>query len=131
MKDLYKLKDMLCNELEKYGSRNEMSTSTLDIVDKLAHAVKNIDKIIETKMTDGTSNGHIPQMGVVYGRTSYNDGSAYNSNYSGRMRDDMGRYSGNDGNSLAAQIRETMPMMSRETQQEAQRLLQKLEQQGM
>lgn len=131
MKELYKLRDMLCDELEKYGQRSEMTASTLDIVDKLAHSIKNIDKIIEAKTMEGNSNrsyGNHPS----YGR-SYDDGGnsmGYNS-YGGRSRDSMGRYSGNEGNSLAAQIREVMPMMSRETQQEAQRLLTKLDQQGM
>ena len=48
MHDIYKLKEMLCEELEEYGRKGEMTPGTLEVVDKLAHAVKNLDKIIET-----------------------------------------------------------------------------------
>ena len=46
MHELYKLKDMLCEELKEYGSKSEMSAGSLEIVDKLSHAIKNLDKII-------------------------------------------------------------------------------------
>lgn len=49
MHELYKLKEMLCKELEEYGSKGDLSAGSLEIVDKLAHALKNLDKIIETK----------------------------------------------------------------------------------
>lgn len=71
MHKLYELKEMLCEELEQYGDRRDMTAGSLDVVDKLAHAIKNIDKIIESK--EGYSE-------------RYNDG--YNS---ARNRD--GRYS--------------------------------------
>ena len=45
MHELYELKEKLCDELKEYGSK-DLSAGTLDVVDKLAHAVKNIDKII-------------------------------------------------------------------------------------
>ncbi len=48
MHELHELKERLCDELKKY--RNEkLSSGTLDEIDKLAHAVKNIDKIIIDK----------------------------------------------------------------------------------
>lgn len=47
MHELYQLKEMLCKELEEYGRKGEVTANTLEIVDKLAHAVKNIGKIIE------------------------------------------------------------------------------------
>lgn len=47
MDEIYELKEMLCKELEEYGRKGEMSAGSLEIVDKLAHAVKNLGKIIE------------------------------------------------------------------------------------
>ena len=47
MEELYKLKQTLCNELEEYSKKEKMSAGDLDVVDKLSHTIKNIDKIIE------------------------------------------------------------------------------------
>ena len=47
MHRLYRLKEMLCEELKSYGERDSLTLSSLDMVDKLAHATKNINKIIE------------------------------------------------------------------------------------
>ena len=49
MHELYQLKEMLMKELEEYGSKGEMTAGSLEVVDKLAHAIKNLDKIIEAK----------------------------------------------------------------------------------
>lgn len=46
MHKLYELKDMLCEELEEYAGK-EMSAGTLEVVDKLSHAIKNLNKISE------------------------------------------------------------------------------------
>lgn len=73
MKELYELKERLCNELKEYGKK-EMSTGSLDVIDKLTHTIKNLDKILEY---DEYSNRMAPR-------------------YSQR-RDSMGRYSG-EGN---------------------------------
>ena len=49
MHELYELKDMLCKELEEIGGKGELTAGSLETVDTLAHALKNIDKIIESK----------------------------------------------------------------------------------
>ena len=69
MHKLEELKDMLCEELEEYGSKDKLDMGSLEIVDKLAHAIKNIDKIIE--MSDEYSERY--------------DGGSYR--YGGRSRD--------------------------------------------
>ena len=46
MNELYELKEKLCDELKEY-SHKEISPSTLDVIDKLAHAAKNVDKLID------------------------------------------------------------------------------------
>ena len=45
MSELYELKEKLCDELKSYGKK-DMTAGSLDVIDKLAHAIKNIDKII-------------------------------------------------------------------------------------
>lgn len=77
MKELHDLREMLCEELKEYGRKGEISTGSLAAIDTIAHAVKNIDKIIDD---DGYS-----------GR--YDDGMMRGS-YA-RRRDSMGRYSRN------------------------------------
>lgn len=59
MHGIYKLRDTLCKELEEYGDRTQFDKSSLEMVDTLAHALKNIDKIIEYKEADGYSKGTI------------------------------------------------------------------------
>ena len=76
MHKLYELKEMLCDELEEYGAKEKLDVGSLDVVDKLAHAIKNIDKIIE-----------------VHDYEYSGDGMSYRRSYAGRRRDAMGRYS--------------------------------------
>lgn len=83
MKGLYKLRDMLCEELEKFGENGEISAGALETVDKLAHAIKNIDKVLEGE--EGYSMGGDWMAGGRYGH-SYDGGQSY------RRRDNMGRY---------------------------------------
>ena len=82
MHKLYDLKDMLCEELEKYGDKRDLSAGSLDVVDKLAHAIKNIDKIIEAGEEEGYSERY------MYDGGSYARGRGRNA-----RRDRMGRYS--------------------------------------
>ena len=52
MHELYELKETLCKELEEYGRKGKMNSGDLEVVDKLAHAIKNLDKIIENSDED-------------------------------------------------------------------------------
>ncbi len=88
MHDIMNLKEMLLDELSEYGRKGELNAKTLETVDTLAHATKNLCKIIEdAEMIDGESS---------YGRggNNYYDGSSY-ARGRGRnaRRDRMGRYS--------------------------------------
>ena len=67
MNELYELRERLCDELKSY-SRKDVSSGSLDVVDKLAHTIKNIDKIMENH--EGYSNRG------RYSRYS-NDGHSY------------------------------------------------------
>lgn len=124
MHELYDLKDMLMKELEEYGSKGELSAGTLDIVDKLAHATKNLCKIID-EYDDGNS-GYYP---MAYESRGGNSRRSYRGSY--QRRDSMGRYSRNysrDGG-LVEELRELMQEAPDErTKQEFQRFISKIEQ---
>lgn len=84
MHELYELKEKLCDELKEYGNK-EMSTGSLDVVDKLAHTIKNLDKIIE-EYDEG--NGYSGRYDNRMSRENRNSGRSY-----ARRRDARGRYS--------------------------------------
>ena len=92
MHALYELKDMLMSELEEYGKKDELSAGSLEIVDKLCHAIKNLDKIIWCCEEDGYSNKSM----------SYrSDGRSY-----ARNRDSRGRYTSRSGYSRTGNLAE-------------------------
>ena len=82
---IYDLKEKLCDELEEYASKKDMSAGDLEMVHKLTDTIKNIDKISMLEEDDGYS-----QSGDWEG--SYNRGSSY-----ARRRDSRGRYSRGSG----------------------------------
>lgn len=92
MHGIYKLKDKLCEQLEEYG-QGELTMATLDVIDKLAHATKNVDKIIEAYEEQEYSEAYAG--GGMSGRGSYGRfGRSYEGGRSNaRRRDSRGRYS--------------------------------------
>ena len=134
MHAVYDLKEMLCKELEEYGKKGELSAGTLDIVDKLAHTVKNLDKIIETyEETEYSNYGYEGgNMGGSYRGNGYNQGGSY-ARGRGRnaRRDSMGRYSstGYSRNSdIVSQLRGLMEDAPDDrTRQEIQNLVSRME----
>ena len=155
MHELYELKEKLMKELNEYASQ-EMSAGSLEVIDKLSHAIKNICKIIEAaEMEEYSSRGG--QGGGSYarnyggGRYAYEGGRGGGNRYAyeggqgggsyargrGRnaRRDSMGRYSGEGGYSrtegvdtLVEDIRSMMQELPQNLQSEAQKFVQKLEQ---
>ena len=81
MEKLMELKDNLCEELEKYGKKQNLSAGDLEVVDKLSHTIKNLDKIIEKYEEDGYSE----DMGGNYSMRRYSSAN--------QRRDSRGRYS--------------------------------------
>lgn len=131
MHELYKLKDMLVKELEEYGSRGDLSASTLQTIDTLAHAAKNVCKIIEDS-DEGQSGRWYPNSydDGMSGRRPMPRNMAYRGMPNGgsyaRRRDRMGRYSG-DGD-MVAELRELMENAPDDrTRQEFQRFIGKIE----
>ena len=87
MHKLYSLKENLVESLEKYGDKKDMSPAELDLIDKLAHAAKNVCRVIEYCDEGGYSEDapvdyRYARSFPVYGR--------------GRTRDSRGRYSSED-----------------------------------
>lgn len=149
MHELYELKEKLMKELAEY-SKEELTTGSLEVIDKLAHAIKNICKVCEDM--EGSSY----EGGSSYGRRSYEGsrrsydmsregsnrsyegsygegGSSYEgSSYRrgrGRYarRDSMGRYAA-EGPELAMELKELMQDAPEESKQDFKRLIQKIEQ---
>ena len=93
MHELHELKEMLCEELKEYGRKGSVSRSDLEIIDALAHAAKNVEKLIEADEESEYSGRYMPRYYAGGGR-SY-----------ARKRDGMGRYS-RDG--MADKLRELL-----------------------
>ena len=149
MDALYELKDMLCEELEEYGKKDKLDVGTLEIVDKLAHTIKNLDKIIETYEEDGYSEAYYDGS---YEGTGNMGGGSYARRYSrerggrggsyamargdgrGRgsnaRRDSMGRYS-RDNKMMVHELRELMEDAPDErTKMEFKKFIEKVEHMG-
>ena len=131
MHDIYKLKDMLMDELKEYGQKGEMTPGSLEVIDKLAHATKNICKIIEDcESEEGYSSRYAYADGGSYARGGRGGrgGRTGANQYGSYARDRIGRYSrAEDGmNELLAEMHEIMPMLSEEKRREAQRFVDKM-----
>ena len=132
MHAIYDLKEMLCKQLEDYGKKGEMTAAVLERVDMLAHAVKNLDRIIESMEESEYSERMNGTGGRVYRDGSYDGGrSMARGRGSNARRDSMGRYASDGysrGGDMADQLRELMDEAPDDrTRQELQRLASKLE----
>lgn len=89
MRELYDIKDNLLQEMKTYAKK-DVTASSLTMIDTLAHALKNIDKVIEKceEEEGGYSNDGGSMRGSYgYSRRYSRDEGSY------RRRDSMGRYS--------------------------------------
>ena len=157
MHELYELKEKVMKELEEYG-KQDLTAGSLEVVDKLSHSIKNICKIIEAYedeegysmrgrsyddgMNDGTGGmsrrSRNPYEGGNYRGGSYRGNSYARGRGSNVKRDSMGRYARESGYSradgveeLVENVREMMVELPQNLQQDAQRFVQKLEQEMM
>lgn len=85
MEYIHKIKDMLCKELEQYAQKGKLAGVELEIVWKLTDTIKNLEKIKMLSEDEGHSRDS-------YG--SYDDEMSHR-RYA--KRDNMGRYSRDDG----------------------------------
>jgi hypothetical protein len=140
MHKVYELKDKLCDELEEYGDK-KLDAGSLEVIDKLAHTIKNLDKIIEKYEDEDYSSAY--NDGMSYEGGSY-EGGAYERDgnrggYSPRYamargrgrnarRDSMGRYS-SDNRMMVEELRDLMNDAPDErTKMEFKRFIEKMEQ---
>ena len=103
MENLKKPIVMLVKGLDELGRADELDMKSLELAGKLAHATKNLCKVIE----DMDEYSGADSMSMRMSRRSYSDGSYEDRSYDdgrsmarGRMnapRDSMGRYSGARG----------------------------------
>lgn len=140
MHDLMNLKEMLCEELADYGRARELSPSSLQMIDTLAHACKNVCKIIESKeeeeygMSGGSYRGGSYEGGSNRGG-SYRGGYSRDGYYydgggmSGRRgRGRNGRFVSRDASEMARKLREMMEEAPDEgTKREIQKLAERME----
>lgn len=75
MKALEKLRETLCEELDKVAKKSEMSAGDLEVTHKLTDTIKNIDKIMMREGDEGYSQDGYGQ-GNSY-RGSYDSGNSY------------------------------------------------------
>jgi len=102
MHELYELKEKLCKELKEY-SRKDITAGSLTMIDTLAHAAKNLDKIIERYEEEEEMYSGMPSheggsmRGSYEGMNTYSRRMSRDGSYRGRgrnaRRDAMGRYS--------------------------------------
>lgn len=91
MKSMYRLRDMLCDELDAIAEKGELSMGDLDIAHRAVATIKNIDKIAAMggySHDDGYSRGGKWEADM---RGTFGHGNSYR-----RGRDSMGRYSRGD-----------------------------------
>ena len=125
MKELHELKDMLCDELKEYGKK-DLTAGSLDVIDKLSHALKSIETIIAMEEADGEYS-EMYRMPRYYRDSYERNGRSY------RKRDSMGRYSREDGYSgamedMADQLRSLMKDAPDESlKKDIRRVLEKVE----
>lgn len=97
-KNLYDLREMLCEELDEYNrdAKNGLNERVLDTVHKLTDTIKNIDKIMMLGDGDYSRAGELEaDMRGNYGRTeNYNRGNSYANRGRHYVR---GHYSRGDG----------------------------------
>lgn len=143
MHKVYDLKENLCRELEEYGSKDKFDISDIEYIDTLAHAIKNIDKIIEKYEENGYSQaggGRYSYDGRGYGRGSYDmwRTTPYGRGYMDRYAyNDGRRYARNDGGysraeddmeSMIAELKVMMNDLPAEKKHEVQKFVQRIEQ---
>ena len=152
MHELYELKEILMDELKEYGSKGEMSTGSLEVVDKLTHTIKNLCKIIEAYEDEEYSEqggggggsyyrrgggGSYRRGGSSYYRRGGEGGGGQSSYARGRgsnaRRDSRGRYASNNYYNTTDEVTEKLEELMEEapdekSKMEIQKFMTKLEQ---
>ena len=79
------LREYLCGELDKVAKKEDMNMSDLELVDKLTHAIKNLDKVM-------LGNEMIKEYGYSFANEYSQRGDYSQRGRRGRDGDNDGRY---------------------------------------
>lgn len=151
MHELYELKEQLTEELKEYRSKPKKSMDDLVAIKYLSSAIDHLCNIIEkaeeeeyssrgggnySRNYGGNRYAYEGRGGNLYAYEGGQGGSYARGRGRNARRDSMGRYSGENGYSraegvdaLAEDIRSMMQELPQNLQSEAQKFVQKLEQQ--
>ncbi len=125
MHELYDLKEKLVKELEDYAQNGKFSKEDVESIKYMASAVDHLCNIVERADEDSYSRNYSYERSRrLYDGRSYARGRGRNA-----RRDSMGRYSGAEGaEELIDTVRGMMGDLPQNLQMDAQRFVQKLEQ---
>lgn len=98
----HEAKEILERALEDVVRKGEVTSSNLDILDKLTHAIKSVDTINAMEKRSYAEDSFDNEPSRTYGH------------YYGAKRDRMGRYSRDEKNELVAEMHELKKMTSDE-----------------
>lgn len=131
MNGLHELKEKLLRELEEYAQNGKYSREDVETIKYMASAVDHLCNVMDREESDYSS------------RSSYDGGTSREGRSYARKRDSMGRYardgyarngyaqdgySMHDPRELVEELRGMMSDFPQNVQQDANRLIQKLEQ---
>ena len=120
MHNTEQIREMLCKELDSYADK-KLDGGVLEVVDKLAHAIKNLDRIIENKGGYSGRAYERDSRGRFSGDTQNGYSMDYNDRYS---RDDMQNgYSMNPMHNIKRELTEIMNTADGRTKQNLQRII--------
>jgi hypothetical protein len=125
MHELYDLKEKLVKELEDYAQNGKFSKEDVESIKYMASAVDHLCNIVERADEDSYSRNYsYERPRRLYDGRSYARGRGRNA-----KRDSIGRYSGAEGaEELIDTVRGMMGDLPQNLQMDAQRFVQKLEQ---
>lgn len=131
MKSMEKLREMLCDEIDKVVDQGELTTGSLESVGKLLDAIKDLDEIVMNDHDGGYSQrgygGHI----MYYPSEMYYDGGDMGEHSNRNMRSYRNnRYYYDDGKDhMIEQLRHMMDQTSNEKERQAiQKCIRQMEQ---
>lgn len=131
MHELHELKEKLVRELEDYAQNGKFNKEDVEVIKYMASAVDHLCNIVERADEEEYSRQGDVSRNYSYDRNR--GGGSYRSYARGRgrnaRRDSMGRYSRAEGvEEMVETVRDMMQELPQNLQMDAQRFVQKLEQ---
>ena len=110
------IEELLCDELDKFGQKQSISSGDLQYIDVVLHAMKNLHKVKESTEGEGSygynrsgGNSYYSRRDSSYSMQdgSYGDGSYDDGSYR-RGRDRMGRFVSRSGGDMVSRLKDMM-----------------------